>query len=50
MGKSKELEKLIVDADILVPETVSAAEVLLLNAHFSELLKDVLMQSEQEKE
>ena len=50
MGKSKKLEKLIVDDDILELNDVSAAEVMLLKSHFSELLKDVLMQVEPEKE
>jgi hypothetical protein len=50
LSKSKECEELTVDADILVLDDVSAAEVMLLKSHFSELLKDVLMQVEHEKE
>ncbi len=50
MSKSKECEKLIVDANIILPDDVTASEVMLLQSHFSELLKNVLMQVEQEKE
>jgi hypothetical protein len=50
LAKSKEREELFIDADILVSENISASEIMLLQSHFSELLKDVLMQVEQEKE
>jgi hypothetical protein len=50
LGKSKEREELIVVADFLVPDDVSVSEVRLLQSLFSELLKDVLMQVDQEKE
>ena len=50
MGKAKEHENLIVDADISLADSVSASEIVLLQSHFSELLKEVLMQVELEKE
>ena len=49
MGKSGKSEELIVEADILAPADVSASEVRLLQSHFSELFKDVLMQLERAK-
>ena len=50
MGKSKKREELTIDADSLIPDDISASEVRLLQSHFSELLKDVLIQVEREKE
>jgi hypothetical protein len=49
LGKTKELEGLIVDVDIRVLDEVSASEVMLLKSHFSELIKEVLMQVDQGK-
>lgn len=50
MSKTKEREEICIIADIPLPDSVSASEIMLLQSHFSELLKDVLMQVEQEKE
>jgi hypothetical protein len=50
LGKSKKREELVVDADISLPDSVSASEVMMLQSHFSDLLKDVLMQVEHDKE
>ena len=50
MGKSKKHEELTIDADIHIPDDISTSEIRLLQSHFSELIKDVLMQIELEKE
>lgn len=50
MSKTKEREELCINADIYLPDGISIPELVLLQSHFSEILRDVLLQVEREKE
>jgi len=50
LGKAKNREELTVNANISLPDEILESEISLLQSFFPELLKDVLIQMEHDKE